>query len=320
MYLFAFSYCSWGSRKNAEVVWHSLLQWTMFCQNSPPPWLVPWTTRRSKTSILKEINPEYSLEGLMLKLKLQYFDHLIWRADSLEKALMLGKTEGEEEKGMTGDEMIGWHHWLNGHEFEPALGNGEEQRSLVCYSPWDHKELDTTEQLNSIIYMCIYIHIYIYIYIYIYISDFAMSNIRFWESNLPTGWIPVNRRCRTLGMELQGVSESRGKPWTPERMWDVGDGRRTRAGESLRTKSGTGVPQKLYWAAAQNSQRCSSNLGRLRRDLPGSSADKESSCNAWRRDRLYPLQYSGLENSMDCIVREVSKSQTQLSNFHFQGL
>ena len=115
--------------------------------------------------------------------------------------------------------------------------------------------------------------------------------------------------------------------------WDVGDGRRTRAGESLRTKSGTGVPQKLYWAAAQNSQRCSSNLGRLRGHLPGSSADKESSCNAgdpgsnswvrkipWRRDRLYPLQYSGLENSVDCIVREVSKSQTQLSNFHFQGL
>ena len=146
MYLFAFSYCSWGSRKNAEVVWHSLLQWTMFCQNSPPPWLVPWTTRRSKTSILKEINPEYSLEGLMLKLKLQYFDHLIWRADSLEKALMLGKTEGEEEKGMTGDEMIGWHHWLNGHEFEPALGNSEGQGSLVCYSPWGPKESDMTEQ------------------------------------------------------------------------------------------------------------------------------------------------------------------------------
>ena len=198
------------SSKNAEVVCYSLLQWTTFCQNSPP-WPVPWTARRSKLSVLKEINLEYSLEGLMLKLKVQYFGHLIWRADSLEKTLMLGKTERQEEKGMTEDEMVGWHHWLNGHEFESALGNGKEQGSLVCYSSWDHKELVTTEPLNDIIYICIYIHIYIYIYI----SDFAMSNIRFWESDLPTGWIPVNRRCRTLRMKLQGVSESRGKPWTP---------------------------------------------------------------------------------------------------------
>ena len=60
---------------------------------------VPWMARRSKQSILKEINPEYSLEGLMLKLKLQYFGHLIWRADSLEKTLMLGKTEGRRRRG-----------------------------------------------------------------------------------------------------------------------------------------------------------------------------------------------------------------------------
>ena len=66
---------------------------------------VPWTTRRSNQSILKEISPEYSLEGLMLKLKLQYFGHLIQRANSLEKILMLGKIEGREE-----DEMVGWHH------------------------------------------------------------------------------------------------------------------------------------------------------------------------------------------------------------------
>ena len=60
---------------------------------------VPWTARRSKKSILKEINPEYSLEGLMLKLKLQYFGHLIQRADSLEKTLMLGKIEGKRRRG-----------------------------------------------------------------------------------------------------------------------------------------------------------------------------------------------------------------------------
>ena len=68
---------------------------------------VPWTARRSNQSILKEISPKYSLEGLMLKLKLQYFGHLMRRADSLEKTLMLGKIEGG--RGTTEDEMIGWH-------------------------------------------------------------------------------------------------------------------------------------------------------------------------------------------------------------------
>ena len=70
---------------------------------------VPWTARRSNQSILKEINPEYSLEGLMLKLKLQYFDHLMLRTDSLGKVLMLGEIEGGR-KGMTEDEMVGWYH------------------------------------------------------------------------------------------------------------------------------------------------------------------------------------------------------------------
>ena len=79
---------------------------------------VPWTERRSNQSILKEINPEYSLEGLVLELKLQYFGHLIQRTHSFEKALMLGKIESGGEKGMTEDEVVGWHHWLNGHEFE----------------------------------------------------------------------------------------------------------------------------------------------------------------------------------------------------------
>ena len=72
---------------------------------------VPWTARRSKQSILKEISPEYSLEGLMLKLKLQYSGHLMQRTDA-------GKDWRWEEKGMTEDEMVGWYHRLNGHEFE----------------------------------------------------------------------------------------------------------------------------------------------------------------------------------------------------------
>ena len=80
---------------------------------------VPWTARRSNQSILKEISPEHSLEGLMLKLKLQYFDHLICRANSLEKTLVLEKIEGrKKEKGTTEDEMVGWHHQLNRLEFE----------------------------------------------------------------------------------------------------------------------------------------------------------------------------------------------------------
>ena len=76
---------------------------------------VPWTARRSNQSLLKEIITEYSLEGLMLKLKLQYFGHLMQRTESLEKTLMLGKIE--EEKETTEDEMVGWHHRLDEHEF-----------------------------------------------------------------------------------------------------------------------------------------------------------------------------------------------------------
>ena len=79
---------------------------------------VPWTARRSNQSILKEISPGISLEGLMLKLKLQYFGHLMQRVDSLEKTLMLGGIAGQEEKGTTEDKMAGWHHQLDGHEFE----------------------------------------------------------------------------------------------------------------------------------------------------------------------------------------------------------
>ena len=99
---------------------------------------------RSNQSILKEISPEYSLEGLMLKLKLQYFGHLMQRANSLEKNPDAGKDRGQEEKGTAEDEMVGWHHELNEHEFKHTLGDGEGQGSLVCSSSWGRKELDTT--------------------------------------------------------------------------------------------------------------------------------------------------------------------------------
>ena len=87
---------------------------------------VPWTARRSNQSILKEISPGISLEGMMLKLKLQYFGHLMWRVDSLEKTLMeSGRDWGQEEKGKTEDEMAEWHHWLDGRESEWTLGVGD---------------------------------------------------------------------------------------------------------------------------------------------------------------------------------------------------
>ena len=91
-------------------------------------------------------NPKYSLEGIMPKLMLQYFGHLMWRADPLEKTMMLGNTEDRRRRGTTEDEMVGWHHWLNGPKFEQILGDSEGQGSLVCCSPWGCKELDTTEQ------------------------------------------------------------------------------------------------------------------------------------------------------------------------------
>ena len=85
---------------------------------------VPWTIKRSNQSILKEITPEYSLEGLMLKLKLQYFGPLMQRANSLEKTLMVGKIEGRRRKEVREDKMVGWHHRFNGHKFEQTPGDG----------------------------------------------------------------------------------------------------------------------------------------------------------------------------------------------------
>ena len=80
----------------------------------------------------------------MLKLKLQYFGHLMQRVNSLEKTLMLGKFEGRKSRGMTKDEMVGWHHWLSGHEFEQTPEDSEGQGSLACCSPWGGREWDMT--------------------------------------------------------------------------------------------------------------------------------------------------------------------------------
>ena len=108
---------------------------------------VPWTARSSNQSILKEISPGCSLEGMMLKLKLQYFGHLMQRVDSLEKT-DAWRDWGQEEKGTTEDEMAGWHHWLDGREFEWSLGVGDGQGGMACCDSWGHKESHTTERLN----------------------------------------------------------------------------------------------------------------------------------------------------------------------------
>ena len=100
---------------------------------------VPWTARRSNQSILKEISSEHSLKELMLKLKLQHFGHLTGSTDSFRLSSDAGK-DWRLEKGTTEDEMVGWHHQLNGHESEQAPGVGDGQGSLACCSPWDRKE------------------------------------------------------------------------------------------------------------------------------------------------------------------------------------
>ena len=93
-----------------------------------------------------EISPGCSLEGLKLKLKLQYFGHLMWRVDSLEKT-DAGRDWGQEEKGTTEDEMAGWYHGLDGRESEWTPGDGDGQGGLACCDSWGRKESDMTEQL-----------------------------------------------------------------------------------------------------------------------------------------------------------------------------
>ena len=112
---------------------------------------VPWTARRSNQSILKEISPEYSLEGLMLMTD-EAETPILWPPDGknwlTRKDPDAGKDWRHNEKGTTENKMVGWHHWLDEHEFEPAPGVGDGQGSLDCFSPQGCKESDTTEWLN----------------------------------------------------------------------------------------------------------------------------------------------------------------------------
>ena len=134
----AYRYENWTKKKAAHWRTDAFPQWCWRILLR-----VPWTARRSNRSIVKEISPDYSLEGLILKLKLQYFGHPTWNTNSLDSEAE--KDWRQEKEAMTKDEMIGWHHRL---ESERVLGVGDEQGSLACWTPWGHKELDTTEGLN----------------------------------------------------------------------------------------------------------------------------------------------------------------------------
>ena len=109
---------------------------------------VPWTARRSNQSILKQISPGCSMERLILKLKLQYFGHLMWRTDTFEKTLILGKIEGSRRRGW---QRMRWLDGITGAmdlslSKTPRVGDG--QRGPACCRPWDHEDSDTTERLN----------------------------------------------------------------------------------------------------------------------------------------------------------------------------
>ena len=138
---------------------------------------VLWTARRSNQSILKEISPGCSLEVLMLKLNLQYFGHvmswLIWKDPDA------GKDWRWEEKGTTEVEMVGWHHWLNGHEFEWTAGVGDGQGGLACCSPWGLKELDMSERLNWK-YTTIWLFIHLLMDIWI-VSSLGLLKLKLWN-------------------------------------------------------------------------------------------------------------------------------------------
>ena len=152
---------------------------------------------------IKPVNPkgnsEYSLEGLMLKLKLQYFGQLMGRADSLEKTMMLGKIEGRKRKGW---QRMRWCHWLSGHYFEQTAGDTEGQGSLVCCSPQGCKESDMTQQLNNkSLGTCVIEDLTFFIWIYLFQSSIhAIVCYCSVAPSCPTLPDPVD--CSTLGFPV----------------------------------------------------------------------------------------------------------------------
>ena len=153
--------------------------------------------RRSNQSILKEISPEYSLEGLMLKLKLQYFGYLMRRTDSYEKTLMLGKTEGRRRRGR---QRIRWLDCIT-NSMDMSLSKlGKvvmDREAWLCCSPWGCKELDTAEWLNWTELKNVNFHLYYYLQSFILnmkCIHFLLSNEKYWkvqEMNEPVIFLPL---------------------------------------------------------------------------------------------------------------------------------
>ena len=145
------------------------------CGAGEDSWRVPCTARRSNQSILKEINPAYSLEGLMLKLNLQYFGHLMWRANSLEKTPMLGKTEGRRR----GRQRMRWLDGITDSVYvslSKLLVIVKEREAWCLLSLWGSKELDMTKQLNNNSGLLCMVWDWIYLYSLIYHSSIALKN------------------------------------------------------------------------------------------------------------------------------------------------
>ena len=136
----------------------------------------------------------------MLKLKLQYYGHLVQRADSLENTLMLGKIEGERRGRQ--DEMVGWDHRLNGHEFKWTLGVGDGQGGLVRCGSWGHKESDTTEQLNWTDWYGFKMGFHIRLPYYVIATKSFIQGICCCSvtQSCPTLWDPMD--CSTLGLPV----------------------------------------------------------------------------------------------------------------------
>ena len=145
---------SWKLKLEQECLPTGWDGWTA----SPTRWARVWASSGSwwwtgKPGMLQSMGSQRAEQNwateLMLMLRLQYFGHLMQRANSLEKTLRLGNNWRQKEKRAPEDEIVRWHHWFNGHEFEQTLGDSGGQRSLACYSSWGHKRSDKTRQRNN---------------------------------------------------------------------------------------------------------------------------------------------------------------------------
>ena len=175
-----------------------------------------WAARKSNKSILKEMSPEYSLEGLMLKLKHQYFGHLMPRIDSFEKTQILGKIEGRKRR--EGQRM----RWLDGITDSvdmslSKLGIVDGQGGLACCSPWGHKESDMTEWLNWTNWFCPYIWFHLFVYKSLFLSTWFQTSCPISRSEVKEiQAMFLIKVCRYIHSQLDSPKETSKNTW---RIW-----------------------------------------------------------------------------------------------------